>query len=116
VSPYVRTVRTASGAPAVQIDSAPLRSRPPGRGTCGMPHARAYRVLGLEQSAPSKSKPAGVLVMCDVLASHRRATEVRLTDQGWQASPRTLRDRAVARQTMTVPPTRLICVTTFRCR
>jgi hypothetical protein len=39
VSPYVRTVRTASGARAVQIDSAPLPNRPRGWGTCGMPRA-----------------------------------------------------------------------------
>jgi hypothetical protein len=38
-----------------------------------MTHARACRVLG-------SSKPP-----IDVLASDRRATEVRLTDQGWQA-------------------------------
>jgi len=58
VSPYVPTVRTASGARAVQIDSAPLPNRPRGWGTCGGCLVRAYRVLGLEQAAPSKSKPA----------------------------------------------------------
>ena len=58
MSPYVPTVRTASGARAVQIDSAPLPITSSRMGHLRDALARAYRVLGLEQAAPSKSKPA----------------------------------------------------------
>ena len=57
MSPYVPTVRTASGARAVQIDSAPLPITSSRMGHLRDALARGYRVLGLEQ-APSKSKPA----------------------------------------------------------
>ncbi len=56
MSPYVPTVRMASGARAVQIDSTPCRSRPRGRGTCGI---RACLPGAVARTCrPIESKPA----------------------------------------------------------
>ena len=50
MSPDVRTVRTALGARAVQIDNAPLPITSSPMGHLRDALARAYRVLGLEQA------------------------------------------------------------------
>jgi DNA-binding MarR family transcriptional regulator len=80
-----RQLQTDSGLSLPDYDVLnALRYAPDG----AMPITALAARIGWERSRLShhaRRMSARGLVTCDVLASDRRATEVRLTDQGWQA-------------------------------